>query len=62
MKMPDSEAKKKWIKENTKVVSFKLMKKGDKDIIDFLEQRPVATTIKKSIREYMANHKDEVIE
>ena len=59
MKMPDSEAKKKWIKDNTKVITIRLMKKGDKDVIEFLEQHPVATTIKLALREYMENHKGE---
>ena len=54
--MPDSPAKKKWLKENSKAVTFRLMIKGDADIIEYLETVPTATTIKLALREYMANH------
>ena len=57
--MPDSEAKKRWMKENSKIISFKVMLKGDKDIIDFLRDKPTATTIKLALREYMKNHPEE---
>ena len=56
--MPDSEAKKRWIKENSKIVTIKMMNKGDKDIMDYLEDKPTATTIKAALREYMQNHPD----
>lgn len=59
MSMPDSEAKKKWMKENSKIVSFKLMLKSDSDILDYLSTRPTATTIKLALREYMQNHKND---
>ena len=57
--MPDSEAKKKWMRENSKIISFKMMNKADKDIMDFLANKPTATTIKLALREYMENHKEE---
>ena len=57
--MPDSEAKKEWIKKNSKIISFKMMLKSDKDILEYLESRPTATTIKAALREYMANHPNE---
>ena len=60
MSMPDSEAKKRWIKENTKVISFKVMLKSDNDIIEYLKTVPTATTIKAALREYMANHPEEM--
>ena len=61
MKMPDSEAKRKWIKENTIIFSVKLMKRTEQDIIEYLEKmadQGVArgTVFKLAIREYMANH------
>lgn len=56
MPMPDSEAKKRWMKENSKIISFKMMLKSDKDILDFLQDKPTATTIKQALREYMENH------
>ena len=60
--MPDSEAKKRWIKENTKIITFKTMKKGDADILNFLSTHPTTPTIKKALREYMANHPEEMEE
>ena len=54
--MPDSPAKKKWLKDNSKPISFRLMLKGDADIIEYLETVPTATTIKAALREYMTNH------
>ena len=49
-RMPDSEAKKRWMKENSKIISFKVMLKSDADIIEFLKDRPTATTIKQALR------------
>ena len=54
--MPDSPAKKKWLKENSKAITFRLMLKSDADIIEYLGTVPVAATIKAAVREYMANH------
>lgn len=54
--MSDSPAKKKWLKDNSKSVTFRLMLKGDADIIEYLETVPTATTIKAALREYMVNH------
>lgn len=61
--MPDSEAKKKWIAENTIVFSLKLMKKADADIIAYLDSKGAegvkkGTVIKQALREYMKNHPD----
>lgn len=58
----DSEAKKRWDKENTTMVSIKFQKKTDRDIIDFLESdktKTKQTIIKDALREYIANHKEE---
>lgn len=38
-KWKESDAKKKWQKENTVLVGIKLQKSTDKDILDYLEQR-----------------------
>ena len=57
--MPDSEAKKRWMKENSKIISFKAMNKSDADIIEYLSTRATATTIKAALREYMKNHSEE---
>ncbi len=55
--MPDSEAKTRWMRENSKNLTVKFMNKSDKDILDFLEGKPKATIIKLALREYMENHR-----
>ena len=58
--MADSEAKKAWMKQNSKMYSIKVMNKTESDILEFLEkqERPIST-IKAAIREYARNHKEE---
>lgn len=58
-KMADAPSKKRWDKENVLFVTTKLFAKTDADIIEFLEGKPRATTIKAALREYMENHKGE---
>ena len=56
-KMPDSEAKKRWIKENTTVLRIKLNHNTDDDILRYLETvDSMAGVVKKAIREYIKNH------
>ena len=62
--MPDSAAKKAWIKENSIMVSIKLMKRTESDIIEYFEAQKAlgndrSTLIKKAIREYIAAHSEE---
>lgn len=57
--MPDNEAKKRWDKQNVLFVTTKLFANTDRDIIEFLEGKARATTIKAALREYMENHKEE---
>jgi len=62
--MADSEAKKKWDKDNMVFVGFKLFrevngKRNDQDIIDFLEGKVRGEVIKAALREYINNHKEE---
>lgn len=57
--MSDSEAKKKWIKENTKLIPIKVMKRTEADLLEYLEDKPTATVFKNALRYYMA-HEDEV--
>ena len=57
--MPDCNAKKEWDKNNVLFVTTKLFQNTDADIIQFLDGKPRATTIKLALREYMENHKDE---
>lgn len=60
----DSEAKKRWDKENMVFVAFKLFrerneKKNDQDIIDFLDGKTKGEVIKIALREYIENHKED---
>ena len=57
--MPDSEAKKEWMRANTTMVTVKMTNKGDADLLRFLEGKQKATVIKAALREYMANHPNE---
>lgn len=64
MTMPDSQAKRKWMAENTIVFSVKLMKKSEADIIAYLEEMASrgigkGTVIKLALREYIKNHKED---
>ena len=58
--MPDSEAKKRWMKENFWLIALKVHRKHDADIVRFLEIQGEnkQTAIKVAIREYMKNHKE----
>ncbi len=54
----ESEAKRKWQKENTKIISVKLLKSRDKDLIEYFEKMKaqdheysVAGDFKKALRE-----------
>lgn len=57
--MPESEAKTRWMRENSTNLTIKFMHKSDADILAFLEGKTKATIIKEAIREYMANHPNE---
>ncbi len=62
--MPDSEAKKKWMAENSIVFSVKFMRTTEADMIEYMEKRmkegvAKGTLIKKALREYMKNHLEE---
>ena len=54
--MAQSEARKKWDKENTFFIGMKLQNSTDADIIAFLQGKSKQTVIKAAIREYIANH------
>ena len=63
--MPDSEAKRKWIKDNTIIFSVKLMKKSEADIVEFINRNlekgiSKNTIIKIALREYMKRHKEDI--
>ena len=48
--MMESEAKRKWQKENTVFIGVKLQKRTDADILEFLEGKQNQTEIKKALR------------
>ena len=59
--MPDSEAKRKWMKENAIIFSIKLMKRSEADIVNYVEENLARgigknTLFKMAMREYIANH------
>lgn len=55
----DSEAKKKWVKENTVFVGMKLNKHTDADILEYLHEKPNQTEIKRILKEYIARQNRE---
>ena len=55
----DSEAKRKWTKENTVFIGLKLNKNTDADILGYLKDKPNQTEIKRILKEYIANLKAE---
>lgn len=57
--MPESEARKKWQRENTVHIGLKLQKSTDGDILAFLQGKQNQTVFKAAIREYMERHPDE---
>ena len=54
--MQDSEAKKKWQKENMFLLGLKLHRKNDADILAFLQEMGAdkQKIVKQAIRDYMA--------
>lgn len=54
-----SQAKQDWMKANSRMVSVRIMKNTEADIYEFLQGKEAATIIKKSLREYIENHKEE---
>ena len=62
--MPDSEAKKKWMAENSIVFSVKFMRTTEADMMEYMEKRlkegvDKGPLSKKALREYMKNHLEE---
>lgn len=59
MKMPDSEAKKRWIAENCVIYTIKFMRKNDQDVIDFLNGKNRRDTICEVVRYYIEHHRED---
>ena len=57
--MAETEAYKKWSREKTVVISMRLQKSTDADILSFLDGKQKQTIFKQAIREYIANHKEQ---
>lgn len=55
----NSEAKQKWMKENSKVFGVRVMKTTEADLYDFLQDKEASTIFKLALREYMKNHPEE---
>lgn len=60
----DSEAKRKWQKENTQIITIRLQKKTDKDIFEYISEQKnlnddfsVAGAFKEALREKIAREK-----
>lgn len=56
--MPESEAKKTWMKQNTTVISVKFTHNTEQDLLDYLRRGKPASILKAALREYIANHPD----
>ena len=57
--MPDAPSKRKWDKENVVLISIKLMRKTDSDIIEYLNGKNKHNTICEAIRFYIEHHKED---
>lgn len=55
-----TEKTKAWQKENTVVLTMRLQKSTDSDILSYLKGKQKQTIIKAALREYMANHKEDI--
>ena len=55
MSMPESEAKKRWMKENFWLISIKFHRKYDADIVEYFESvgNEKQTVIKAALRDYI---------
>ena len=54
--MAQTEAYKQWAKDNTVMITMRLQKTTDADILQFLEGKSKQTIIKDALREYIKNH------
>ena len=54
-----SEAKYRWMQENSKTFQVRVMKRTEADIWEYLQDKKPAPVFKAALREYMANHPDE---
>lgn len=57
--MSTSDAKKAWMEKNTTVLTVRFTHNTEQYLLDYLSDKPIATTIKNALKEYMQNHPDE---
>lgn len=64
--MPETERKREWQKNNTVLVGVKLQKKGDKDLVEYMEEQKkidpdfkMASAFKAALREKIQREKVE---
>lgn len=48
--MPETEARKQWVKDNTRFVGLRLNNHTDADILEAIDGKPMQTEIKRLIR------------
>ena len=58
-KMPVTEKRKEWLKENTVFIGIRLQKRTDAKILKYLDGKQNQTVIKAALYEYIANHPDD---
>lgn len=61
--MSERESKKAWMKENSIMITVRLMRRTEDDIVSFMDkmqEKGIArgTVIKSALREYMKNHEE----
>lgn len=59
MTAKESEAHKRWMRENSKIYGVRIMKNSEPDLWEFLQGKEASAIIKLALREYMENHKEE---
>ena len=57
--MAQSESYRVWAKENTVMITIRLQKSTDADILKYLDGKQKQTVIKAALREYIKNHPEE---
>lgn len=59
MTAKESEAHKRWMRENSKIYGVRIMKNSEPDLWEFLQGKEASAIIKLALREYIENHKGE---
>ena len=60
MTAKESEAHKRWMRENSKIYGVRIMKNSEPDLWEFLQGKESSAIIKLALREYIENHKEEL--